>query len=422
MTSMRLKQTPFIAILLVCFLAVLMMVVSPAWGQEAAGPQVTAAEVTTKGDVSVTFDQTIADPAGTQAQFTVTADGTPVNITAMELTNTPGKIKLVLEEKAQAGQMITITYTQSSDEALQIKSADGEAVESFTYQIGEPAEPPVLSANNEQYTLGEAVEITFAGNPDWTAKITNVKVNDVSYKGQFAIADSSITIPAEAFAAAGEYAVVVKATAYKDAEISVTIEAAEPAGDPVQPPVDPVEPPADPAEPAEQAELKDIQGHWGEDNIKQLVAMGAIKGYEDGTFAPDKGITRAEFVTVLVKALALASDGGKTFTDTAGHWAEQYIAAANALGIVAGYDADTFGPDDSITREQMAVMVVKAAQLPTAAGELAFADKDSISDWAVEAITTASENQLINGYEDNTFRPQQGASRAEAVTVILNSL
>ncbi|HRX22015.1 MAG TPA: S-layer homology domain-containing protein, partial [Syntrophomonadaceae bacterium] len=75
-----------------------------------------------------------------------------------------------------------------------------------------------------------------------------------------------------------------------------------------------------------------------------------------------------------------------------------------------------------ITREQMAVMIVKAAQLQTSNGELEFADRDQISSWAADAIAAAVQNQLISGYPDNTFRPGQGASRAEAVTVILKAL
>ncbi|MGI6434174.1 MAG: fibronectin type III domain-containing protein [Syntrophomonadaceae bacterium] len=169
-------------------------------------------------------------------------------------------------------------------------------------------------------------------------------------------------------------------------------------------------------------ELTDIQGHWAQKSIEQLVAMGAINGYGDGTFAPDRGITRAEFVTVLVKAFKLESESGKTFADTANHWAKQDIAIATAQGIINGYGDDIFGPDDSITREQMAIMIVKAAKLPPVTGSREFADSSQISSWATVAIATASHNQLISGYEDNTYRPQKGASRAEAVTVILNSL
>ncbi|MDD3652581.1 MAG: S-layer homology domain-containing protein [Desulfotomaculaceae bacterium] len=172
----------------------------------------------------------------------------------------------------------------------------------------------------------------------------------------------------------------------------------------------------------EQITLKDIVGHWAANNINQLVTIGAINGYSDGSFKPDNKITRAEFATVLVKAFQLTSQDGKIFTDTAGHWAREYIAAAADSGVVNGYDVNTFGPDDLITREQMAVMIVKAAKFAPAAGEPQFADSGSISSWARESIVTATQNGILKGYPDNTIQPLGSATRAEAVTVIVNAL
>ena len=168
--------------------------------------------------------------------------------------------------------------------------------------------------------------------------------------------------------------------------------------------------------------LKDISGHWAEGNINELVSLGAIAGYPDGSFRPDNSITRAEFATVLAKVFKLAPQNGKVFTDTAAHWARDYIATVAANGIVNGYDDTTFGPDDLITREQMAVMVVKAAGLATAAGETSFADSGSISVWAGESVAAAVENGIMSGYPDNTVRPVGNATRAEAATVIVKAL
>jgi hypothetical protein len=168
--------------------------------------------------------------------------------------------------------------------------------------------------------------------------------------------------------------------------------------------------------------LRDIAGHWAEDNIKQLIGEGAIGGYPDGTFKPENRITRAEFATILVKAFKLEPQRSKIFADTAGHWAQDSIATAAHYGIVNGYDAETFGPNDSITREQAAVMVIKAAQLTPATGGLSFGDSDSVSGWAKQAVATAVDRVIINGYPDNTFRPQGNATRAEAVTIVVNAL
>ncbi|MGR6836824.1 S-layer homology domain-containing protein [Syntrophomonas erecta] len=176
------------------------------------------------------------------------------------------------------------------------------------------------------------------------------------------------------------------------------------------------EPPVPPA-----VELSDITGHWAEANIKSLVSNGAIAGYPDQTFKPDNTITRAEFATVLVKAFNLEAKAGKVFNDTVNHWGKDYIATAAAYGIVAGYDANTFGPDDFITREQMALMIVKATGLADASEAKVFADSDKVSAWAKQAVAIASSNNIITGYPDNTYKPQGKATRAEAVTVIKKS-
>ena len=187
---------------------------------------------------------------------------------------------------------------------------------------------------------------------------------------------------------------------------------------PVAPPVTP-EPPVTPGPPV----LTDITGHWAETAIRSLVGTGAVSGYPDGAFRPDNTITRAEFATALAKAFNLPDGEGKVFEDTAGHWAKDYIAAAYAAGIIEGYSQQQFGPDDLITREQMAIMIVKASGLQAASGQLNFTDSPAVSAWAYSWVVSAVNNQLMNGYgEDNTFRPQANATRAEAMTVIHNAL
>lgn len=172
----------------------------------------------------------------------------------------------------------------------------------------------------------------------------------------------------------------------------------------------------------EAVSLKDVSGHWAQKNIEALVASGAIGGYPDGTFKPDRSISRAEFAGILVKAFQLEDKGGKIFADTAAHWAKETIAAATAGGIINGYDDNTFGPDDLITREQMAVMVFKAARLAPTAGGTSFADDSSISSWSRQAVAAVVHNGIMNGYLDNTVQPQGKASRAEAATVIIKAL
>ena len=203
----------------------------------------------------------------------------------------------------------------------------------------------------------------------------------------------------------------------------VTPEPEEPVVEPEEPvTTEPEEPVVPEPEETAKVELKDISGHWAKDIIVELVNSGAVSGYPDATFQPDKKITRAEFTTILVKAFKLDAKTDRDFTDITDHWAKDAIVTAASHGIVNGYDADNFRPDNNMTREQMAVMIVKAAQLNENSEGKQFTDNDNISSWAADAIATASQHQIIAGYPDNSFKPQGEATRAEAATVIIKAL
>jgi hypothetical protein len=168
--------------------------------------------------------------------------------------------------------------------------------------------------------------------------------------------------------------------------------------------------------------LVDIKGHWAEARIQELIKLGAISGYPDHTFKPNNNITRAEFVSVLVKAFQLGAIEGKVYADTANHWAKNSISTAAGHGIVNGYNETTFGPNDPITREQMAAMIVKAAKLPIIADGASFTDSADISAWAKSIVATATSKGLISGYTDGSLQPKGNATRAEAATVILKAI
>ena len=183
------------------------------------------------------------------------------------------------------------------------------------------------------------------------------------------------------------------------------------------------EKPAKPVTPQPTVNIpSDISGHWAKDSIMKMINAGVISGYPDGTFKPDKAVTRAEFTVMIVKALNLETRAGKTFTDTASHWAKESISTAAAHGIISGYDENTFGPDDLITREQAAVIVSLATKLEAATGELSFTDSKAISPWAKPGVAAAFKGGFISGYPDGTFKPQGNTTRAEAVSLILKAI
>ncbi len=168
--------------------------------------------------------------------------------------------------------------------------------------------------------------------------------------------------------------------------------------------------------------FKDIKDHWAQSVIEELVMLGAINGYADGTFKPERNITRGEFVKIIVNAFKLEAKTGKVFADTEKHFARNEIATAFAYGIVSGYDDTTFGANDPITREQMVAMLIRLTGLKEISNEKIFSDEDTISAWASEAIRIAVGNNIIGGYPDNTFRPKGNTTRAEAANTILRTM
>lgn len=175
---------------------------------------------------------------------------------------------------------------------------------------------------------------------------------------------------------------------------------------------------------APAAAFPDLAGHWAEELVREMAGIGIIGGYPDGSLQPDRSITRAEFIAVVVRALkAEASGAAAAFSDAQGHWAEPAIAAAYALGWTGGVGENRFGPDEAITREQMLVILMRALKAPAASGAAAaFADADSISQWANSAIAAAVELGIAQGYPDGTIRPAAPATRAEALAVLARAL
>ncbi|OKQ00370.1 S-layer homology domain-containing protein [Paenibacillus sp. P46E] len=172
--------------------------------------------------------------------------------------------------------------------------------------------------------------------------------------------------------------------------------------------------------------LRDVAGHWAAASIQQALSMGMVKGYLDGTFRPNHSVTRAEFAVMLMNVLKPQGAGANlTFTDTAtiGAWAQSAIAQAVQAGIITGYEDGGFRPNAEITRAEMAVILAKAlgvtTEVKTATG---FADDKDIPVWAKGSVDFVKEAGIVQGKGENAFAPQESATRAEAVTVLLKLL
>lgn len=172
--------------------------------------------------------------------------------------------------------------------------------------------------------------------------------------------------------------------------------------------------------------FQDISGHWAENDIKNAVRKHIISGYPDGTFKPNKSITRAEFTLILVNFLQL--DGATTsltFTDIdqIGDWSKHAIELAVEAGIVNGYHDGSFRPNAQITREEMAVMITRALGILTDANSQSnFSDDEDISDWAKGAVEAIRQHGIVNGRGGNRFVPKESATRSEAVVMLLRLL
>ena len=138
-------------------------------------------------------------------------------------------------------------------------------------------------------------------------------------------------------------------------------------------------------------------------------------GYEDGTFGPDRAITRAETAAILRRATEMhgymVKDG--IFSDT-DMWAKDVINELAAADVVNGYEDGTFRPDNGVTRAEFVAMLMRIAD--EAGTDAGYADADG--HWAEKYIAKAAEYGFVNGYEDGTFRPDNVVTRAEVVAIM----
>ncbi|MBT9172177.1 MAG: Cellulosome-anchoring protein [Syntrophomonadaceae bacterium] len=171
--------------------------------------------------------------------------------------------------------------------------------------------------------------------------------------------------------------------------------------------------------------LADIADHWGRSSIKMLAGKGIVSGYPDGKFRPEAGITRAEFVAMLTRALELAAkpETAARFKDAAGFgWAKGAIGAAVDAGLVAGMPDGKFTPARQITRAEIAAILARVVErrlvpVPTVKG-VEFADAGVIPAWAAAAVRKANTAGLVRGFPDGTFRPGRSVTRAETAAML----
>jgi hypothetical protein len=200
-------------------------------------------------------------------------------------------------------------------------------------------------------------------------------------------------------------------------------------------------------------EFADIGGHWASEAIQVMAARTVIDGFPDGQFLPDQNINRAQITAFVMRALeqvpallpdrqgAAASgggtageaDGGSRFGDVQqGEWYQPYAEAAAAIGLIEGYPDGTFLPDAAVSRTEMAVILVRAAEavgygsaLSGAEGEQLLKQYGDLADapaWSRIYLAKAIGLKLMEGVSEDSFAPGQAATRAQASVMLMRLL
>lgn len=166
---------------------------------------------------------------------------------------------------------------------------------------------------------------------------------------------------------------------------------------------------------------------WWHDGIHYCLENGLMVGFPDGTFQPNGSTTRAQIVTILWRlAGGPVVNYAMSFTDVPdGYWFTEAVRWAQSVGVVEGYDETTFGPNDPITREQMATIFYNYVSKVAGKGFkgnwmflLPFEDRGDIAERAYEPVCWCNMNSIITGREGNLFAPKSLATRAEVATMI----
>ena len=163
---------------------------------------------------------------------------------------------------------------------------------------------------------------------------------------------------------------------------------------------------------------------WAREAVEALAARNIVSGRGNGLFDPGANITRAEFVKIVVGAFGLGSGSyNGQFADVSRNdWYAPYVAAANSAGIVVGNNG-YFNPLGNITREDMAVILYRAAKMSASENTRdVFYDSEQMSDYAKDAIFAMYEKGIIKGRGNGMFEPKGLASRAEAAQMIFNAV
>lgn len=182
------------------------------------------------------------------------------------------------------------------------------------------------------------------------------------------------------------------------------------------------QPTASPASEINDDFAKELEGHWGKDEITALVKDHVVSGVSEHSLGLKQNVTRAEFAAMLIRALGIEQDSfNNEFPDVSPDaWYADIMATAKNKGILEGDDAGNANPGDYITREQMAKISVRILENDINLSDedtVDYRDADLISDWAKKYVSAALKLGIMNGVEDETFAPKSVVPREQAMVL-----
>ena len=177
--------------------------------------------------------------------------------------------------------------------------------------------------------------------------------------------------------------------------------------------------------------FEDTKSHWAKDTIEKMASEGVINGfYENGVslFRPDSNITRIQFAALVSKAMGISetdyafAELAFTDADKIQPWAVGYVKAMSKLGYISGRSDDNgetayFDPESTITRAEAFTIIGRISGI-SGDSKLVFEDSEQVPEWAKAAVATLANNGIIQGFEDNSIRPNNPITRAESAILI----
>ncbi|MFD0590481.1 S-layer homology domain-containing protein [Paenibacillus sp. GCM10027627] len=177
------------------------------------------------------------------------------------------------------------------------------------------------------------------------------------------------------------------------------------------------------------AVFSDMKGHWAEEPVGRMASRLVLEGGANGSFSPNKAISRAQFAAIIVRALGLKLESGSAgFSDVdKSAWYADVVYTASKSGLITGYEDGSFRPEASITREQAMVIVAKAMDRLSINTEMTpeeidsivkpYRDGASVSKWAKTAVAANLKAGMVNGRSAEALDPKAFVSRAEVAVI-----